>query len=966
MKLRRLASSSLLVPLSIGLAAQAPAPSAGPSRDILPFAATERTLANGLKVIIVPTGFPNLVSIDIPVQTGSRNEVEPGKSGFAHFFEHLMFRGTPKTPPERYRAIMTTAGARDNASTGDDRTHYYATFAKEDLGTILETYADMFQNLAYSEADFKTEARAILGEYNKNSADPMEKLFEVQRDSFYTTHTYKHTTMGFIRDIENMPNEYEYSKLFFQRWYRPQYTTLIIAGDVNPGEVLPLVEKYWGGWQGATAPLPSVPQEPAATGARYVHVPWSSDTLPLVTVGFPGPGFDAASKDTAAFQILSALYFGRTSDLYKKLVVTEQKVDELDTDVPASFDPSLFTVVARVKRREDAVYVRDQILATIAQARTSRLPADRVAEARSYSRYAFARTLDSTERIASVLSRYAVYRRSFATVNAFYATLESITPADIQTTARQYLTTEGMIVTTLAKDALPSAMAQLPHLDAVTPAPAAAAAPPPAVDLRLPSSSRGDTVHVVLQRSVLPQLDVKLLFTVGSAHDPAGKEGLAALTATMMTEAGSKALSIDDIERVLYPIAGSFTHHTDKEMTAFTARVHRDQWQKLFTTVLPQLLDNGFRVEDFNRLKDAQLNELTEDLRSENEEELGKEQLQNDLFAGTPYGHVTLGTVAGLRSITLDDVKRFAAAMYTRANLTIGISGDAPPEMIRTVQTALATLPEGPAAARSVVQGARPAGNTVHILEKDTRATAISFGFPIAVTRSHPDFAALSVARAALGEHRMTSGRLFQRIREVRGMNYGDYAYIEAFPGGMYGFFPAPNLVRRQQIFEIWIRPVVPANAHMALRIAVRELDTLVKDGLSPEEFDATRDYLTKNVFVMTARQDEQLGYALDSAWYGIGEYTAHMRDALKKLTLADVNAAIRRHLSADRLSIVVITKDAAGLKQAIASDAFSAIHYDGEKPAALVDEDKVIGTLKLNVPTGRITITPIQDVFSR
>ena len=134
------------------------------SAGVLPFNATEKTLANGLKVIVVPTGFPNLVSIQIAVQTGSRNEVEPGKSGFAHFFEHLMFRGTLDMPPERYRQIMAKAGARDNAATGDDSTHYYSTFAKEDLETILALYADMFQNLTYSEADFKTEARAILGE----------------------------------------------------------------------------------------------------------------------------------------------------------------------------------------------------------------------------------------------------------------------------------------------------------------------------------------------------------------------------------------------------------------------------------------------------------------------------------------------------------------------------------------------------------------------------------------------------------------------------------------------------------------------------------------------------------------------------------------------------------------------------------------------------------------------------------
>jgi zinc protease len=965
MTARSFASTGVLIALTATLAAQAPTGRSS-SSDVMPFAASERTLANGLRIVVVPTGFPNLVSIDIPVQTGSRNEFEPGKSGFAHFFEHLMFRGTPNTPPEKYRAIMTKAGARENASTGDDRTHYYATFAKEDLETILALYADMFQHLAYSEADFKTEARAILGEYNKNSADPMEKLFEVQRDRFYQTHTYKHTTMGFIQDIENMPNEYEYSKVFFERWYRPQYTTIILAGDVSAESVLPLIEKYWGGWKGGTATPPNVPQEPAPRGSQYVHVPWQSDTLPLVTVGFPGPAFDEQSKDTAAIQILSTLYFGRTSELYKKLVVNEQKVDELDVDVPASFDPSLFTVLARVKKAVDTVYVRDQILSTIAEARASRLSDARVAEAKSSSRYSFARTLDSTERIAAVLSRYVVYRRSFATVNNFYRTLDAITPSDIQATAQKYFTDTGLIVTTLGKDPLPSNIASLPKLDAVQFTRSVDRSTAPAPVPPLATSTAGGSIATVLQKSVIPQLDVKLLFTVGSANDPAGKEGLAALTAAMITQAGSKTMTIEQIEKALYPMAGSFTRQTDKEMTTLTARIHRDEWRRFFAIVLPQLLQPGFRTEDFQRLKEAQLNALTQDLRSNNEEELGKEELQVNIFRGTPYGHAALGTTSGLAAITLDDVKAFAAGMYTRANLTVAISGDAPDEMVQIVKSALGTLPPGTATPRVKVEGARPRANEVEILEKDTRATAISLGFPIDVTRNHPDFPALSVARAALGEHRLSWGRLFQRIREVRGMNYGDYAYIEAYPGGMFSSVPAPNLARQRQLFEIWIRPVVPVNAQMALRIAVYELQKLVRDGLTREEFEATRDYLMKSVYVMTARQDEQVGYALDSRWYGIGEFTAYMRDALRKLTVDDVNRAVARHLSADRLSIVIVTKDAAALKQTLVSDAFSPIKYDGEKPAALLDEDKVVGALKLNLTADRIRVTPIAEVFAR
>jgi zinc protease len=480
-------------------------------------------------------------------------------------------------------------------------------------------------------------------------------------------------------------------------------------------------------------------------------------------------------------------------------------------------------------------------------------------------------------------------------------------------------------------------------------------------------TAAGADVPLVLQKSPLPQLQLKFLFPVGSVHDPAGKEGLASLTAAMMTEAGSKAMTIDEIEAALYPTAGSFSNQVDKEMTAFTATIHRDKWRTLADVALPQLLDPGWRQDDFDRVKTRQMNALVQDLRSNNEEELGKERLQTNVFRATPYGHVALGTVAGIGAITLEDVKAFSRQMYTRANLTIGIAGDGSEEMIREIQGLVrAGLQEGPAAPRVTVETTRRPGIDVEILEKETRATAISFGFPIDVTRPDPDFAALWVARAWLGEHRLSSGQLYQRIREVRGINYGDYAYIEAFPRGMFQFFPDPNNARRRQLFEVWIRPVVPVNAHMTLRIAIHELGQLIENGLTPAEFEETRDYLMKNVFVMTARQGQQLGYALDSKWFGIGEYTQFMRERLTALTVDQVNAAIKRHLTAKDLSIVMVTKDAAGLKKALASDAPSAIHYDGEKPAALLDEDRVIGALKLNIPADRITVTPIAAVFAK
>jgi len=936
---------TLLLPLS----ARSEMPQSKAPARLLPFDAVERELPNGLKVIVVPTGFPNIVSVQIPVQTGSRNEVEPGKSGFAHFFEHMMFRGTKDVSPEQYEEYLTKAGARSNAFTTDDYTNYHTTFAKEDLETILRIEADRFQNLSYPEEGFRTEARAVLGEYNKNSAEPFAKLEEVQRDAAFTTHTYKHTTMGFLKDIEEMPNQFGYSRTFFDRWYRPEYTTLIVAGDVDPAKVLPLVEKYWGAWKRGTHTV-AVPQEPAPKGPVYAHVPWKTKTVPLVTVSFHGPAFSETVKEFAALDLLFELWFGETSDLYKRLVQKEQKVDRLGGDVSPSQDPGLVGAYARVKSPADVLYVRDALLETFARARTTRVDPARLKDAQSNARYSLARSLDNTDRIAGTLAGYVRFRRSFGTLDAFYATYATVTPDDLLAVAKRYLTDAGLVVTTLSTEALPKEIATLPALASLEPK-AAAAAPAKAIE----------------QPSKLPQLNVKLLFAAGSASDPKGKEGLAALAAAMVARGGSTEKSIDEIEKALFPVAGSFRAKVDREMTLFTASIHRDNALPFLDFVLPQLLSPGMREEDFRRLRDMQRNALVQDLREANEEELGKERLQANIFAGTPYGHPTVGTVAGIDAITLADVKAFVASAYTRGALTLGLSGDVPPEVRARIDEALAKLPDGPGLpAPQGVVGRRPKGIEVEIVKKETRATAISFGLPMDVTRSHPDFVALSVAKSWLGEHRSSMSRLYQRIRELRGMNYGDYAYVEAFPRGMYQFFPEANVARRAQLFEVWIRPVVPANAHMALRIAQYELEQLLSKGLSREDFEKTRAYLAKNVYLLMATQDQQLGYALDSSWYGIGEYAQHVRAALAKLTVDDVNRAIRRHWSAKDLSVVFITKDAEGLRDRLVSDAPSAMTYESKRDRALLDEDALVGARKLGIRPEAVRITPVEEVFAR
>ena len=709
-----------------------------------------------------------------------------------------------------------------------------------------------------------------------------------------------------------------------------------------------MVERHWGSWERGSFSV-DVPQEPPSRASVTAHVQWPVETLPWVTVGFHGPAFSEIEPDFAALDMLFDLEFGRTSDLYRRLVEDEQVLDQLRPYVPLTQDPALVTVLARLKRLADAEYVRDAILTTIARARRDPVPGERLEEAKSHGRYAFARTLDNSESIAGTLAAFVRVRRSYDTLNALYRRYDALTPDDLQAAAARYLSDESMVLTTLSREPLASSVATPPSLETFAP----------------PRASGGAPREFLLQRSPSPLLRMKLLFAAGSAHDPTGREGLAQLAASMIADAGSAQMRIDEINRALFPMAGSFDAQVDREMTVFTGVVHRDNADRFADIALKQLLDPGLREDDFARLKAKQLNALVQDLRANNEEELGKERLQTNIFAGSPYGHTTLGTVAGIEAITLDDVRTYVERTYTLASLSAALAGDAPAAFEERLHRELASLPAGAALAASAVQARQPRGLEIEIIEKETRAVAISLGHPIEVTRPHPDFAALWLARAWLGEHRAQHGRLFQRIREIRGMNYGDYAYIEAFPRGMFQFFPDANRVRRSQIFEIWIRPVPPEQAVFALKLGLHELERMIEQGLTAEEFDTTRDYLMKNVFVMTMTQDQQLGYALDSAWYGTGEFTETMREAMSKLTVSEVNQAVRRHLSARDLSVVMVTPDGAALREQLLSSEPATIVYDAPKPQEITDEDRVVGARNLGVTPEAVRVTSVESVFA-
>ena len=453
-----LLAGALALPLLAALTRPSSAASAAPATPppgatsgtgvAFPFPVKEKTLPNGLRVYVVGFDSPGLVAYYSVVRTGSRNEVEAGKSGFAHFFEHMMFHGTEKYTLDAYNGVIKQMGADSNAFTSDDLTVYHILAGKQALPKIVEIESDRFQHLTYQQADFQKEARAVLGEYNKNASNPMEKMVETLYDHAFTTHTYKHTTMGFLKDIENMPNEMAYSRQFFDRFYRPENVVLLVVGDANPEEVFKLVEASYGGWK-AGSPHPAIPVEPPQKKEQRAELIWPGPTLPMLVEGYHTPGFSTTNVDLPTLDVLAELLFAERAPLYKKLVIKEQKVESMSGSNDAHVDPNLFTVLARIKKPADIGYVEKSIHDEMARIAKEGVDDATLRDVLSHVKYAFAGQLSTADKTAYTASTFIALTGELASINAYFALYDKVTSADVKRVAAAYFQPANRTVVSL-------------------------------------------------------------------------------------------------------------------------------------------------------------------------------------------------------------------------------------------------------------------------------------------------------------------------------------------------------------------------------------------------------------------------------------------------------------------------------------------------------------------------------------
>ena len=441
----------MIARLSMGLtivAALALAPRSAAADTTLPFSMTEAKLDNGLRLVMVPYDSPGLVAYYSVVRVGSRDEVEKGVTGFAHFFEHMMFRGTDQWPPPKVQKLLEKAGADQNGFTTDDFTCYTFIGSNAYLDELVEYEADRFQNLKYTVEDFKTESGAVLGEYNKSTSGTYLPIQERLRSEVFERHTYGHTTLGYKADIEDMPNQFEYSRKFFSRFYTPDNVVLIVVGDFDPAKLETMVREKYGPWNRKRAKT-DAKKEPAQRKAVRAKIDFKEKTLPMLSMSWRTPATNYDSKDTAVYNVVFQLLFGKTADTYTNLVLKEQKVAAFSDWTWNHRDPYYFQVVATVKDPADLETVEKAMQSAVDGLARGKLDESALEAVKSNVRYGMLLGLTTPDEIASALAFSLAPTGQTDGLQRLLAAIEGVKKKDVVKFAKRYFTAKNRAVVTL-------------------------------------------------------------------------------------------------------------------------------------------------------------------------------------------------------------------------------------------------------------------------------------------------------------------------------------------------------------------------------------------------------------------------------------------------------------------------------------------------------------------------------------
>ena len=442
------------------LASPAPAQEVDTHTGFFPYAVHREVLDNGLHVLAIEMPeFQDVLSYNAMILAGARNETIKGQSGLAHLFEHIMFRHMYKDEIGGYDKAIGEMGAFNNAWTWFDVTFYHPVTFKENFAMLHELETGRFKNLKFTEKIFETEAGAVHGEYRNNAADPSLRLNEVLLAAMYGDYGYGHTAMGYLEDVKDMPNEYDAAVKFYEDFYRPNNTLLLMAGDVTRSEVFDAARTGYGDWEAAELPDPGV--APPVNGPKREKVDWPVEIPPRVQLAYRMPAHRTGSIETAVGQILPELLSSDTAPLYKLLRSEKQIASSLSLGSAQyeSFGPGPFVLQAvlfKDKWEDKGDALIEEALADMKAAVEdlkwfSQQPgaAEKLERLKSKYQYDMLSQISSPADAASTFAWYYRFEKDLEVFDKLVESVKALTPEDVDRFAQQYFVDSNQVVVTL-------------------------------------------------------------------------------------------------------------------------------------------------------------------------------------------------------------------------------------------------------------------------------------------------------------------------------------------------------------------------------------------------------------------------------------------------------------------------------------------------------------------------------------
>lgn len=417
--------------------------------ELFPYTVSEQVLENGLKIIAIPFPSSNVISFTTIVRVGARDQSTTGISGFAHFFEHMMFKGTPNISVEAYNFVLKKYGIENTASTWDDRTVFSNVFAKDALESVVRIESDRFKNLSYTKESYQKETSAIYSEYLKNLTNPSYSIYRKMQETAFTIHPYRYTTFGLETDLKKLPQYYEYSKEFYNQYYRPDNTVILIMGDIEPNNIFNLITQYYSDWEKGFTPN-QTPQEPEQENERKVHIDWSNNIQPYLAIGIKTDAFSKMTiKEYAALDFLTQILFSNQSPFYKKMVLQLNRVTSISNDFTPHRDPFLWISILHLTNSDHTRSVLKDIFDTLTEL-TGR-PVNDLYFSDLKSNWLNTMTLNLTKLkyTSQVLTEMIGATGSSQPFIDYLNAYRNLTPADISKVAKKYLDSPQRTIVTL-------------------------------------------------------------------------------------------------------------------------------------------------------------------------------------------------------------------------------------------------------------------------------------------------------------------------------------------------------------------------------------------------------------------------------------------------------------------------------------------------------------------------------------